>query len=77
MVHNGIEYGDMQLIAEVYDILKNVVGLDNKSMSKIFTDWNNGKLESYLIEITSEILAKEDDLTGKGNVIDYVSSLRR
>jgi 6-phosphogluconate dehydrogenase (decarboxylating)/glucose-6-phosphate 1-dehydrogenase len=72
MVHNGIEYGDMQLIAEVYDILKNVVGLDNESMSTIFNDWNKGKLESYLIEITAEILAKEDDITGKGNVIDYI-----
>lgn len=75
MVHNGIEYGDMQLIAEVYDILKNIAGLDNKSISDIFKDWNKRRLESYLIEITADILAKKDDITREGDVIDFVSLL--
>lgn len=56
MVHNGIEYGDMQLISEAYSLMKNVAGLDNSSMSKIFEEWNNGKLQSYLIEITANIV---------------------
>mmetsp|Transcript_17453 Transcript_17453/g.28975 ORF Transcript_17453/g.28975 Transcript_17453/m.28975 type:complete len:488 (-) Transcript_17453:96-1559(-) len=72
MVHNGIEYGDMQLIAEVYDILRKVVGMSNQEMSKLFEEWNKGELESFLIEITSTILAKKDDITGKGEVVDYV-----
>jgi 6-phosphogluconate dehydrogenase len=72
MVHNGIEYGDMQLIGEVYDILKRVVGLSNEEMSKLFAEWNEGELESFLIEITATILSKKDDLTGKGEVVDYV-----
>jgi len=72
MVHNGIEYGDMQLISEVYDILKRVVCLSNKEMSEIFARWNDGELSSYLIEITTKILAKKDDLTGKGEVVDYI-----
>jgi len=63
MVHNGIEYGDMQLISEIYDILKTVAGMDNEEMSKLFAEWNEKtELESYLIEITSKILAKKDDL---------------
>lgn len=72
MVHNGIEYGDMQLIAEVYDCLKNIVGLNNQDMSRQFAKWNDGELSSYLIEITAKILAKEDDITGEGYVVDYV-----
>merc|ERR1712185_883929 len=57
MVHNGIEYGDMQLIAEAYDILKHA-GLSNAELSKLFDDWNkNSELQSFLIEITSEIFA--------------------
>jgi len=72
MVHNGIEYGDMQLIAEVYDVLKSIVGMGNEEMSKTFAKWNEGELESYLIEITAKILAKEDDITGEGHVVDYV-----
>lgn len=75
MVHNGIEYGDMQLIAEVYDVLRGVVGMTNADMSKQFARWNDGDLSSYLIEITAKILAKEDDVTGKGYVVDYVSFL--
>src|SRR5262249_31078306 len=65
MVHNGIEYGDMQLIAEAYDVLKNVAGLSNRELAEVFTDWNKGELESFLIEITSKIFTKKDDLTGK------------
>lgn len=72
MVHNGIEYGDMQLIAEVYDCLRGIVGLTNVEMAKQFAKWNNGDLSSYLIEITAKILAKEDDVTGEGYVVDYV-----
>jgi len=123
MVHNGIEYGDMQLISEVYDILKvrwslrneslryeismlvllreaidspwsfhsnsvvdslkpmscyasrkRIVCMTNQEMSETFTKWNEGELASYLIEITSKILAKKDDITGKGEVVDYVST---
>lgn len=72
MVHNGIEYGDMQLIAEVYDVLKNVVGMTNEEMSAQFDEWNEGELSSYLIEITSKVLSKKDDATGEGYVVDYI-----
>lgn len=72
MIHNGIEYGDMQLIAEVYDILRRIVGMTNEEMSKTFKKWNEGELESYLIEITAKILNKVDDLTGEGYVVDYI-----
>ena len=61
MVHNGIEYGDMQLIAEAYDILKHIAGMSNDELSATFAEWNRGKLQSYLIEITSTIFAKKDD----------------
>merc|ERR1712232_950096 len=72
MVHNGIEYADMQLIAEVYDVLKNIVGLSNDEIAAKFASWNDGPLESYLIEITAKIFAKKDDVTGEGHVIDYI-----
>lgn len=72
MVHNGIEYGDMQLISEVYDILRRVVGMSNDEMSALFQEWNKGELNSFLIEITYKILSKKDDLTGQGHVVDYV-----
>src|SRR5438093_710905 len=65
MVHNGIEYGDMQLICEAYAILKNVVGMDDKQLAETFTEWNKGELDSYLIEITSQIFRKIDPETGK------------
>ncbi|MBS9438504.1 NADP-dependent phosphogluconate dehydrogenase [Photorhabdus noenieputensis] len=61
MVHNGIEYGDMQLIAEAYSLLKNALNLSNEELSEIFTDWNNGELSSYLIEITADIFRKKDE----------------
>lgn len=65
MVHNGIEYGDMQLIAEVYDFLRKVFNMSPKEMSDVFTKWNKGLLNSYLIEITSEILTVDDPETNK------------
>ena len=64
MVHNGIEYGDMQLIAETYHIMRDGLGFSNVEMQKTFSEWNEGELDSYLIEITKDILAfKEDDGT--------------
>ena len=65
MVHNGIEYGDMQLIAESYDILRRVGGLTVEETAEVFKSWNTGELDSYLIEITADILAKKDPETGK------------
>ena len=65
MVHNGIEYGDMQLIAESYAVLQQVLGLGNAELADIYEDWNQGELDSYLIEITASIFRKKDDETGK------------
>ncbi len=65
MVHNGIEYGDMQLICEAYQLLKDVLHLDAKELQEIFTEWNKGELDSYLIEITADIFSKYDSETGK------------
>ena len=65
MVHNGIEYGDIQLICEAYAILKDILGMDAPQLAKIFEEWNKGELESYLIEITSKIFRKIDNETGK------------
>jgi len=61
MVHNGIEYGDMQLIGEAYSLLKNVLGFDNEKLQRVFTEWNKGELDSYLIEITSHIFKYKDE----------------
>src|SRR5689334_12104635 len=60
MVHNGIEYGDMQLICEAYNIMKNGLGMSADEMHQVFKEWNQGELESYLIEITRDILAYKD-----------------
>lgn len=65
MVHNGIEYGDMQIISEAYFILKQVLGLDAPGLHDVFGQWNEGELNSYLIEITADIFAKTDGETGK------------
>ncbi|TYR80228.1 NADP-dependent phosphogluconate dehydrogenase [Priestia megaterium] len=65
MVHNGIEYGDMQLISEAYFIMKNVLGLGADELHEVFAEWNKGELDSYLIEITADIFTKKDDETGK------------
>jgi 6-phosphogluconate dehydrogenase len=61
MVHNGIEYGDMQLICEAYNIMKNGLGMSAQAMSDVFTEWNKGDLDSYLIEISRDILATKDE----------------
>ncbi|MBI6548568.1 NADP-dependent phosphogluconate dehydrogenase [Xenorhabdus lircayensis] len=61
MVHNGIEYGDMQLIAEAYSLLKNALNLSNQELAEVFSDWNQGELSSYLIEITADIFRKQDE----------------
>jgi len=61
MVHNGIEYGDMQLICEAYDLMSNALGMSADEMSQVFVEWNEGKLDSYLIEITKDILAFKDE----------------
>ena len=70
MVHNGIEYGDIQLICECYQIMKGYLGMSNEEMHEVFAQWNKGDLDSYLIEITRDILAKKDD-DGK-YVLDYI-----
>lgn len=72
MVHNGIEYGDMQLIAESYDLLKQLLNLSDAELEDTFSDWNKGELDSYLIEITADILTRKDDLgTGKP-IVDVI-----
>jgi 6-phosphogluconate dehydrogenase len=65
MVHNGIEYGDMQLICEAYHLMKDILGLTAEELHEIFADWNKGELDSYLIEITANIFTKRDDDSGK------------
>jgi 6-phosphogluconate dehydrogenase len=71
MVHNGIEYGDMQLIAETYDILHRGLGLNNSRLHEVFAEWNLHELESYLIEITADIFTKTDLETGT-SLIDLI-----
>ncbi len=65
MVHNGIEYADMQLIAEAYDLLRNIAGLDPAAIAEVFRDWDSGELDSFLIEITADVLAHVDAATGR------------
>ncbi|MEY4898276.1 MAG: 6-phosphogluconate dehydrogenase, decarboxylating [Actinomycetota bacterium] len=65
MIHNGIEYADMQLIAEAYDLIRRGTGKSPAEIADVFTEWNKGELESYLIEITGEVLRQVDDATGK------------
>ena len=65
MVHNGIEYSDMQLIAEAYDLLRQASGLEPPQIADVFRQWNTGRLESYLIEITAEVLGQADPSTGR------------
>ena len=72
MVHNGIEYGDMQLIAEAYDILQRTLSLRPPELHEIFAEWNEGELKSYLIEITRDIFAKKDDQGGKKWLVDLI-----
>jgi 6-phosphogluconate dehydrogenase len=70
MVHNGIEYGDMQMIAEAYSLLK-TIGLSNAEIAQTFAEWNQGELDSYLMEISSQILTKKDEETGK-DLVDVI-----
>lgn len=72
MVHNGIEYGDMQLIAESYDLLKRLLKLDKDALAGTFAEWNKGELDSYLIEITADILTRDDDLGSGKPVVDMI-----
>lgn len=72
MVHNGIEYGDMELIAESYNLMRNLLGLSNDEISDVFDEWKDGELKSYLIDITADILTRKDDLgTGKP-IVDVI-----
>lgn len=71
MVHNGIEYGDMQLISEAYDLLYRGLGLTNRELNQVFTEWNKGDLESYLIEITADIFTKYDHETNRA-IVDLI-----
>ncbi|KAL8106037.1 6-phosphogluconate dehydrogenase, decarboxylating 2-like [Apium graveolens] len=71
MVHNGIEYGDMQLISEAYDVLKSVGKLSNEELHQVFTEWNKGELQSFLIEITADIFGIKDD-KADGYLVDKV-----
>jgi 6-phosphogluconate dehydrogenase len=71
MVHNGIEYAIMQLISEVYDVLKRSLGLNNDELHEVFKKWNEGELQSFLIEITADIFLKQDDIT-KSRLVDVI-----
>ncbi|MFM8571715.1 MAG: decarboxylating NADP(+)-dependent phosphogluconate dehydrogenase [Pirellula sp.] len=75
MVHNGIEYGDMQLICEAYLLLKEAAGLSNEELYSVFADWNRGELQSYLIEITRDIFSVKDDQGGSGYLVDQVKDV--
>lgn len=72
MLHNGIEYGDMQLISEAYDVLRNIGGFSNDELAEAFAEWNRGELESFLIEITAQIFRKKDDLVPGGYLVDMI-----
>lgn len=72
MVHNGIEYGDMQLICEAYFMMREALGLSNDELYEVFADWNRGELDSYLIEITRDIFSVKDDM-GEGYLVDKVT----
>jgi 6-phosphogluconate dehydrogenase len=77
MVHNGIEYGVMQLIAETYDLMKRGLGLNNDELHDVFSAWNNGELNGYLIEITSHIFSKADEKTGKRLIDEILNAARQ
>lgn len=76
MVHNGIEYGVMQLISETYDLMKRGLGLTNQQLQTVYGEWNQGELNSYLLEITSHIFGKTDDRTGK-SLIDEILAVAK
>lgn len=71
MVHNGIEYGIMQSICEIYDLIRKIMSLNNIQIADYFEDWNNGELEAYLVEITGEVLRQKDSKTGK-DLVDVI-----
>jgi len=71
MVHNGIEYGDMQMICEGYDLMRKLLGMKATEIAEVFKDWNTGVLDSFLIEITAEVLAQKDPDTG-GQLVDMI-----
>ena len=71
MVHNGIEYGVMQLLAETYDLMKRGLGMNDDEMHEVYASWNKGELNGYLVEITSHIFSKQDEKTGK-RLIDEI-----
>ncbi|KAH9782272.1 6-phosphogluconate dehydrogenase decarboxylating 3 [Citrus sinensis] len=71
MVHNGIEYGDMQLISQAYDVLKHVGGVSNAELAEIFDEWNKGELESFLVQITADIFKVKDEY-GEGELVDKI-----
>jgi len=77
MVHNGIEYGIMQLIAETYDILRKGLGLNNDELGELFDQWNKAELNGYLVEITAEIFRKVDDETGKRLIDEVLDAARQ
>lgn len=72
MVHNGIEYGDMELIAESYNLMRNLLGLSNDEISDVFNEWKDGELKSYLIDITADILTRKDDLGTCKPIVDVI-----
>lgn len=72
MVHNGIEYGDMELIAESYNLMRNLLGLSNDEISDVFNEWKDGELKSYLIDITADILTRKDDLDTGKPIVDVI-----
>jgi len=72
MVHNGIEYGDMQLISEAYDVLKTVGGFSNEELYETFSEWNKSELQSFLIEISCYIFNKKDDINSEGYQVDTI-----
>ena len=76
MVHNGIEYADMQLIADVYTIMRQVLGMEPEEMAKVWDEWNKGELSSYLVEITANILRKKDAETGNP-MVDVILDVAR
>jgi len=76
MVHNGIEYGIMQLISECYDLMKRGLGMSNAEMADVFTEWNQGELNGYLMEITGEIFKRSDDKSDK-QLIDMISDVAK
>jgi 6-phosphogluconate dehydrogenase len=71
MVHNGIEYGDMQMICEAYDLMRKLLGMSAPEIAAVFRKWNTGVLDSFLIEITGEVLAQKDPMTG-GDLVDMI-----